>query len=670
MTKPYTATIYLSVCGVLILLGASVDSLSGATGDKGVRLKSAGTVSLRGGYYIMSDGGGYRWDVQYCGNVYKGQDYAYTGAMYCQVNGSNIRSMNFIAQRNSSGDEIEIGPCFSGGLNCWRRIKVYKDRPLARWLDIFTNPSSKPITVSVSIYSNMRYGIQKTTTSSGGKVFGKKDWAFYSTHGRVSAPATLHVVSSPHVKLRPTVEVSSSMIRVNYSLTVPAKQTVMLCHFESQNRKTKDLASLMKNFPLTTLLGDIPGSARAKILNMRSTGTLGYVDLMRSYDNDTVILTNGDPIYGVIESTSFSVSALSGRIDLPPDRITGMAASKSGGFRAAMIGGEILAGPISGDRGAAPAVTIRLRSGSRLTIPLARIRQWSYRLSESRPDEDTVGDVFVVSTKGDKLRLSGDPVTLKFRTRHGVVSLDSKYLISIEPADPKKKPSSRAATTRPGGSLRMTRRAVLKNGSELSGSFADKSIKLKLHDGREISPDSGLLAGLYFSEEIEPAALASSVELIDGDKLFGRLTAGAFRVVTKYGRVEIGRTELRTARFKPGQPDGTSFLLRNSTVLSGRLADVSLEIEIAPSTKLKLETGLLSVVDCPMPLPVEAMVKRIELLIAQLGSESIIDRESAIGRLAELGTAAAPVLRRYLKTGDPVVREGVWKVLIKLGADR
>jgi len=675
MAKPYATTIYPLVCGLLIALGVGVDSVSAESGDKGVHVKSAGTVSLRGGYYIMVDGGGYRWDLQYYGNVYKGQDYAYTGAMYCQVNGSNIRAANYSAQKNAAGDEIEIGMYSRGGLNCWRRIKVYKDRPLARWLDIFTNPSSRPTTVSVSIYSNMRYGIQKITSSSGGGSFGKKDWAFFSTQGRATAPSTLHVVCSRRAKLRPSVQVSGALLRVNYTLTVPAKETVILCHFESQNRQTKALASMMKRFPFSRLLGDLPASARSRILNVRATGFSGYVDLERSEENDTVILTNGDPIYGTIENDSFSVNAFPGRIDLPAGRIIGMGASKGGEFRVAIAGGEVLSGPINLGGGGTSALKVRLPAGGTLAIPLARIRQWSYRVSKSRPDDDTVAGVYVVSVKGDRLKLSSDPMAVEFRTRHGPVTLDSRHLLSVVPAKSAKvvvagapTPGRHKAATRPSERFRITHKATLVNGSVVSGSFAGDKVKLKLRDGRELTAASEQLAGLYFAEDVEPNTLLSSVELIDGDKVFGRLAAGSFHVVTQYGSLELGRRQLRSAEFKPGRPDSAVFKLRNSTVLKGRLADVALEIEIASGTKLKLPRGLLSLIDCPMPLPVEAMIARVEELVAQLGSESSLDRKSAVDRLAELGPGIAPVLRRYLRFGDPVVRKGIWRSMIKLGA--
>ena len=668
MAKPYTATNYALVCGLLMAMVVGVDSMSARADDKGVHIKSAGTISFRTGYYIMVDGGGYRWDLQYYGNVYMGQDYAYSGAMYCQVNGSNIRAVNHSGKKNVAGDEIEIGPYPIAGLNCWRRIKIYKDRPLARWLDIFTNPTSRTITQSVSIYSSMRYGIQKITSSGGGKSFGKKDWAFFSTSARANAPSVLHVICSPRAKLRPRVEISGALMRVNYTLTVPAKKTVILCHFESQNRQTKALASMMKNFPFGRLLGDLPPSVRSRILNVSSTGFSGFVDLKRSEKSDTVILTNGDPIYGTIENDSFSVNAFPGRIDLPARRVIGMDASKGGEFRVAIAGGEVLSGPIEVG-GGARALKVRLHTGGTLTVPLGRVRQWSYRLSKSRPDDDAVTGVYVVSVKGDRLKLSSDPMTVKFQTRHGPLALDSRGLLSVVPTKPREAPAPTrsAATTRPSETLRITHKATLLNGSVLSGSLAGENLKLKLRDGRQLIGASGQLAGLYFADDLKPNALSSSVELVGGDKVFGRLAAASFHVVTEYGSVELGRTQLRSVKFKSASPDEAVFELRNSTILKGRLADVAVEIEIAPRTKLKLQTGLLSVIDCPMPLPAEAMIARVEQLVAQLGAEASLDRKSAVRQLAELGPAIEPVLKRYLRFGDPVVRKGIWQVMIKLG---
>ena len=96
--------------------------------------------------YQVNDGASFKWDIQYYGSIGRGTKYAYSGGLYCQINGSNV-SGNGVGWINKAGDEIEIGPCAKNGLRIYRRVKIYKDRGLARWLDIFENPTSAAINV-------------------------------------------------------------------------------------------------------------------------------------------------------------------------------------------------------------------------------------------------------------------------------------------------------------------------------------------------------------------------------------------------------------------------------------------------------------------------------------------------------------------------------------------
>ncbi len=179
----------------LIMIAPGAAPTGPLPGPAALHIKRARAISLRG-YHIMTDGGGYRWDFQYYGSVYRGTNNAYAGAMYCRINGSNFRAPGYAGWVNKAGDEIEMGPYSRNGLQVYRRVKVYKKLPLARWLDSFHNPSSSPITVSIRMYSSMTYQISKTLTNTGRAVFGEKDFAFITQTSNTNAPSVLHVVTS------------------------------------------------------------------------------------------------------------------------------------------------------------------------------------------------------------------------------------------------------------------------------------------------------------------------------------------------------------------------------------------------------------------------------------------------------------------------------------------
>jgi len=181
-------------------------------GPAALHIKRARAITLRN-YHVMTDGGGYRWDFQYYGSVYRGTNNAYAGAMYCQINGSNFRAPGYAGWVNKTGDEIEMGPYSRNGLQVCRRVKVYKKRPLARWLDSFHNPSTAPITVSIRIYICTTYPVSKTLTNTGRSAFGEKDFAFITQPSNTNGTAILHVVTSKGAKLSTSTTPSPSRRR-------------------------------------------------------------------------------------------------------------------------------------------------------------------------------------------------------------------------------------------------------------------------------------------------------------------------------------------------------------------------------------------------------------------------------------------------------------------------
>ncbi|MDP7288767.1 MAG: hypothetical protein QGH94_12320, partial [Phycisphaerae bacterium] len=352
----------LLCCGAWLVIALGGESIQAASGE--LHIKRAKAISFNSGYYILTDGGGYRWDFQYYGNVYSGTNYAYSGGMYCQINGSNFQAPGNAGWVNKAGDEIEMGPLARNGLTISRRVKVYKDRPMARWLEIFENPTSAPITMQIAMYTCTNYSIQQTVTSSGGSAFGEKDMGFRVRTQGNNSPPTLHMVSSKRAKIRPTVSIQSNQIYVRYSLTVPAKKTSILCHFESQNRDAAEHDKLMKKFPSYKLLKDLPGSVRSMIVNMNAGGGIGGVDLDRSESADAVMLKSGDPIFGEIKNKSFKIQTLLGELDLPANRIIGMAGGPTRSVRFVLLDGQVVSGHL-----ADPVLQLDLDGGGLLRIP-------------------------------------------------------------------------------------------------------------------------------------------------------------------------------------------------------------------------------------------------------------------------------------------------------------
>ncbi|MFW5783073.1 MAG: trigger factor [Spirochaetota bacterium] len=285
--------------------------------------------------HVMTDGGNFRWDLQIYGTVYNGTNQAYGGAMYCQINGNNVHAHNY-GWRNASGDEVEIYDRYSHsrynnryrkGLQIFRRIKVYKDRPLARWMDILENPTDKDITVKVTIYSNYYSTFGHFTTNNGDERFSDGDTGLVTSQKhRNNAPAVMHVYCDNKAKVKPKVQKGSSYLNVHYNVTIPAKKTRILVYFQSQGHSHDKLLKRLKQFKAWRELKDLNTDVRKKIVNFGRVSGYADIDLERSDDHDSAIMSNGDPIFGKIANAEFRMVTDYGEVTLPADDVIGMAA--------------------------------------------------------------------------------------------------------------------------------------------------------------------------------------------------------------------------------------------------------------------------------------------------------------------------------------------------------
>ena len=606
------------------------------SGPAALHITRARPVSFRS-YYVMTDGGGYRWDFKYYGSIYRGTNNAFSGAMYCHVNGANFQTPNYAGWVNKTGDEIEMGPCSRSGLIVHRRIKVYKTLPLARWLDIFQNPSSAQITVSVRMYTRTSSTIKRTLTSTGRTSFGDKDFAFITQTTSTSAPLALHVVSSKGAKLRPSVQIQSNRIYVNYRLTVPPKKAVVLCHFESQNRSLLAHQKLMKSFPSGRLLGDLPGTMRQLIVNMRVLGGYAGVDLERMKRADTVIVHGAGPLYGTIANTSFTLQAIIGPLELPADRVIGMVTGTGRTVRFALADGQVITSEMPTE-----TVNIELSTGGTLRIPFSRIRQWSYRISTARPAEVGFAGPYVRLRTGDHLLIDPTSPRLSFRTRHGRVDLDHKALLRVTMDNPNN----------------AVHKAQFLNGSSLAGFVEPQVLNLKLRSGRMLKIRRDLVDEIAFGQEEKPGPALSGLRLTNEDELFGRLVVGDIELISEFGKVRVKPANIKAAAFSRQRVGFATLKLWDGSEVHGKVGTTPLAFQIIPGPTLRINPLQFTLLRRNRALPPAHVVAQARKLIKQLGHDDYTVRKTATETLMKMGKGIEPILAEHIKiTEDPEIRQ-------------
>lgn len=626
------------------ILPVAVPGAGATSGLAGLHIPQTKRASFT---YPINDGAGFRWDIQYYGSIGSGTNYAYSGGLYCQISGSNV-STGGVGWVNKGGDEIEIGPYSRSNLRIYRRVRVYKDRGLARWLDIFENPTSRPVQLPVAIYSNTNYTINQTTTSSGGAVFGEKDWAFFTRTSGANSPRVLHMVCGKRSKIRPTVQTTGSQIYVRWNLTIPPKKTVILCYFESQANTDAVHNKTMKSFRISQVLRDLSPAVRRLIVNW-STGGFAGIDLERSDKADTVMIAGGGPKYGKITNTSFQVKTFFGPVKLPAAQIVGMAAGaeENASVRFVLLDGQIVSAAMPDEK-----VLLELPTGGTLRIPFDRIAQWSYRISPERPMEGKFSGPYVMLRTGDRVAFQGDSANLRFRTRHGTVKLDPKAMLHV-------------TLDNTGNTVHQ---AHFINGSHVGGFLEPSSIVLKLRLGPTMTVRRDMIVQLRFAPEEKPNDSLAYVSLTNEDELYGRLGGQAFDIISEFGTIPVKPANLRTISFSATKVGYAVLTLWDGTVLRGQVGTKPMSFNITPGPTLKINPVQVIKIVCPEALPPDHIVTRTRKLMALLSSESYADRKKATEELVRLGQGITPILRRYLlEVTDPEVSQRIEEILSRIG---
>jgi len=596
----------------------------------------------------LHDGAGYRWDIYYRYlTVQQGSNYIYNGGLYCRVNGSNVRAPGG-AWVNAAGDEMEMGPCTYGGCEVYRRCKIYRDRGLARWLDIFINTASQPQNVSVNVFTSTNGVITGTRGSSGSEAFGPKDWAFITEHGP-GRPTLLHIVCGPKSKLRPSVRASGNSLYVQYRLRVPAKGTVILCYFEAQGCSTGELQQTLKKFRAREALRDLPLAVRKLIVNFRTAGFLEEIELERSGTSDLVVLKNNDRIFGRITNEQFAMEAFYGRITLPADKVIGFvgAEQQDRPVRAVLSGGQVVSGHLADD-----VLRLALPTGGELKIPFSRIRQCSYRISKEKPVEQPMTDPLIVLRSGDRLAFDAKLLQCTFQTRYGTATLNGADLLEV----------------RLEGVEHGVHRVRFLNGSRLAGLLGPEKISLPVRLGAVLEVPREMIRAIRFAQDSVEVPGLTRVILTNEDELFGRLTDERYIVATDFGTVSVKPANVVSMSFQPEDPSRVAIRLWDGSTLRGRIRQETLRFRIEPGPELNLHIGHIVELTCPEALPPEEIVERVSRYVALLSAAGYKDREEAQAALLRMGPSIIPLLKKHLKDKDPEVRQRVTVILERLGA--
>lgn len=602
--------------------------------------------------YQMTDSENKRWDIQTSGGVGSGTNYCFSGGYLTINNNWNFGTGNALVSKNK--DEIEIGPYSPDSrVRISRRIKVYKDQPLARWLDIYENTTGQQVQLTLMDSSSSNYGIVKTTTSSGGATFGEKDTAVVTETQQgiqPQPPAVCTLLCDKKSKFRPTVQTNGGAIQVRWNLVLAPNSTAIICKFQSQDENVDHLTKLMNTFNASKMMKDLPTSVRKLILNFSTGSTFEDVDLERSEKYDTILMANGDPKYGKLVNKTYSLETGFGQLKLPAEQVVGMVILPKDPERVRVLlkDGQIICGKPGPEK-----LQIELVPGPVLQIPMEEIAQCSYAISKERPDDTPSIGPFVMLRTGDRLGFDASAVSLTLRTKNGDLPLSPKEVM-------------RVALDNAGNGVH---RAHFLNGSVVGGFLEPAKIPLALKLGGKADLSRDLVTEFLFNPGEPDTAPMTHISLSNGDELLGMLADTKLQVQSDIGTVNIQPRNIRKLTFAGNSAARVSIELWDTSKVQGELDQQELAFQIVPGPAIKIPLTQVVSLDSPFPLPGDDELKRVKDLIGKLGDADWKTRQKAMQDLQKMGSTILPLLRERQHDPDAELRMRVEELIEKFGGE-
>ena len=596
-------------------------------------VRSGKQVSLA---HVLSDGGGYQWDIQSNGNIGQGTNYAFGSGLQLQVNGSQTPSSSS-ALASSDSREVQVGPGTNGPFRVWRRVRIYEDQALARWINIVENTSGSDQNVSLTVVSYFNYGLESVTFQDNAATFGAEHSSVIA-HVRQGQnnPPSFHYLGAPEGAVRPSVHHQGNQLTVTYSMMVPAGQTAALVYFCSQDNNVTRLNGLLKDFRPEKYLRDLSPSARRAILNLPTGYLHTEISLDRKDGVDRVELKLGDPMLGSVRNTQYILDAPFGRITLPAQRVVGMLCHEEDLVQCVLTDGQVVAGRLPDQ-----LLEFELSGGGLLRIPPARIGQWSYGITPARPDPLPFVGPYLVMRDGCRLLYRADTVPLEIQARNDLLTFAPRDLLAVQ------------LESGPNG----VHRVLTRNGSQMAGFLLPAEFSPDLALGGNLELSRNAIAQLEFAPDITRDETLTEVSLSNGDRIYGQLSQKIVQLQTPFGMLDLDTTSLHTLVFTPQHPGHVVLVKWDGSVLRGRLMHENLPFQLVPGPVTTLYPAQIQTIVRHQVLPPAQVLEQLANLVLKLGAESYQDRQEATDQLKSMGPGVVDTLVKYQQSArEPEVR--------------
>ncbi|KPK50812.1 MAG: hypothetical protein AMK72_01300 [Planctomycetes bacterium SM23_25] len=358
--------------------------------------------------------------------------------------------------------------------------------------------------------------------------------------------------------------------------------------------------------------------------------------------SDRVVLSDGKVLKGVVGNDAYELTTFFGKVRVPSRDVIGLAPARSR-LWLMLADGQVLVGE-TGEK----ALTLKLPAGSVLKVPLARIRQCGYRITNARPAEAAGSKPMITLRSGQRLALaSGSAPALSLRTAYATVALLPTGLVRIDSA--------------PGAS--GSYRAVLAGGSTLTGTLASQTLRLKLALGPVAAVRRDEILRLTGMGKSAAPADATVMVMRNGDRLVGSLAHKVLTVRTEFGLAKVFPISVLAMTFDPARAGAVSMRMWDGSTIEGQLVGHTMTLARAVGPAVEVSPVHIASITRAYALPGPETLKQVARLVARLGAESYADRQAATNELVKMGKGIVPLLKKHLESPDAEVRQRIQQIL-------
>ncbi|MDP6634940.1 MAG: LamG domain-containing protein [Phycisphaerae bacterium] len=292
---------------------------------------------------------------------------------------------------------------------------------------------------------------------------------------------------------------------------------------------------------------------------------VGVPFISRGAKLDRVVLLDGKSVFfGKINNKRYVLTTRRGKIEIPASRVIGIVVhteDKNDTLRIVLTDSQVLCGKLENQK-----LEIDM-SGSKLSIPFENVEECGYRMSADRSISSRFSGTMVSLRDGQRLLLPEFKTKLHITTGYCKADLPPASIVMIRAADVQC----------------FSHVVILRNGSRFSGVLGPKkwTARAAIGDKLEIGERQLLALTSGGVKSIKPAG-GVTMKMLNGDTLYGKLTAKTIAIRTEFGEVSPDAAGVKSIVVSPKGAPPAVMTMWSGAAYRGRFADKQLSLALSP----------------------------------------------------------------------------------------